>query len=290
MKVVSIDIGIKNLAICILETTKIGFDIIFWEIINLSEETKYKCNCNIKTKNITKICNKIAVYSKDNQFLCKTHVNSLNYKLPNATITKYKSLKLNELISLCKEHNIELINLTMNKQYIIQQIEEYIKTNVVAPISNIKCNSIKLIDIGKSIKHNLNKLDVLLFTNIDYVLIENQISPIANRMNCIQGMISQYFIMKNIDNIIFVSASNKLKLFIGTKKTTYNERKKISVTITKTLLLENNTDNHNKEKLIEIFNKHKKCDDLADAFLQAIWFLSQKNNIIMDFINKINII
>ena len=285
MKVVSIDIGIKNLAICILETTKIGFDIIFWEIINLSEETK--CNCNIKIKNNTKICNKSAIYSKDNQFLCKTHVNSLNYKLPNSTITKYKSLKLNELISLCKEYNIEIIN---NKQSIIQNIEQYIKTNVVAPISNIKCNSIKLIDIGKSIKKNLNKLDVLLFTNIDYVLIENQISPIANRMNCIQGMISQYFIMKNIDNIIFVSSTNKLKSFLGTKKTTYNERKKLSITITKNLLLENNTDNQNKETIIETFNKHKKCDDLADSFLQAIWFLSQKNNIIMDFINKINII
>ena len=44
-------------------------------------------------------------------------------------------------------------------------------------------------------KDNLDKLDTFVFSDIDLILIENQISPIANRMNCLQGMIMQYFIM-----------------------------------------------------------------------------------------------
>lgn len=287
MKVLSIDVGIKNLAICILETNNNGFDVKFWDVINLSEEKTYKCNCNIKNKKNIKVCNKQAQYYKDENFYCKTHANSSNYKLPTSSITKYKSLKLDSLNLLCNEYDIEVIK--NNKQSIIQQIEQYIEKNLLNSISNLKCNSINLIDIGKSIRDNLNKIDVFTFTNIDYVLIENQISPIANRMNCIQGMISQYFIMKNIDNILYISAANKLKTFIGTKKTTYNERKKLSVTITKNILLENIMDNINKEKVVEMFNKHKKRDDLADSFLQAIWFLSQDNDKIMNLVNKFKI-
>ena len=37
-----------------------------------------------------------------------------------------------------------------------------------------------------------------------HVIIENQISPIANRMKTIQGMITQYFIMKNIYNVEYI--------------------------------------------------------------------------------------
>jgi hypothetical protein len=48
-------------------------------------------------------------------------------------------------------------------------------------------------------------------------------------------------------------------------------------------------DNITKEKIINMFDKHKKRDDLADAFLQGIWFLSQNNNNIYELIKKIQI-
>ena len=34
-------------------------------------------------------------------------------------------------------------------------------------------------------------------STIDIILLENQISPIANRMKTLQGMIAQYFIINN---------------------------------------------------------------------------------------------
>ena len=287
MKILSIDVGIKNLALCILETTKEGFDIRFWDIVNLSDEKVYNCNCFTQNKKNQTSCNKLAQYYKDDNFFCKTHANSSNYKLPTSSINKYKSLKIEDLHSLCKDYDILLDK--DKKQEIIRKIEEYIKNNVLNPISKLNCNSINLIDIGKSIRDNLDKLDVFVFSNIDYILIENQISPIANRMNCIQGMITQYFIMKGIANILYISAANKLKPFIENKKTTYSERKKIGINITRTILEKNIMDNTNKEKIIAMFNKHKKKDDLADSFLQAIWFLTQNNENTKNLIDKIQI-
>ena len=287
MKILSIDVGIKNLALCILETTSRGFDIRFWDIINLSDEKIYHCNCFIQNKKNHKPCTKLAQYFKDDNYFCKTHANSSNYKLPTSTINKYKSLKMEDLTTLCKEYDIQVEK--ERKQEIIKKIEEYIEKNVLTPISKLNCNSINLIDIGKSIRDNLDKLDIFIFSNIDYILVENQISPIANRMNCIQGMITQYFIMKGMDNILYISAANKLKTFIGNKKTTYSERKKMGITITKYILEENNMDNTNKEKIITMFNKHKKRDDLADSFLQAVWFLTQNDENTKNLINKIRI-
>ena len=89
-------------------------------------------------------------------------------------------------------------------------------------MKNLKQLGLKL---HKSI---IKKLTNDLFTTVDKVIIENQISPIANRMKTIQGMIAQFFIMNDIKDIEFVAASNKLKNFITTK-TSYNERKKLGI-------------------------------------------------------------
>jgi len=111
-----------------------------------------------------------------------------------------------------------------------------------------------------------NKIDV------DIVYIENQISPIANRMKTLQGMLAQYFIMKNITNIYFCSSINKLKT-ISTKKLDYKERKKLSVESTLGIL---NNDIDNGVAYVEHFNKHKKKDDLADSLLQALYYIKNK--------------
>jgi hypothetical protein len=102
-------------------------------------------------------------------------------------------------------------------------------------------------------------------------------------MKTIQGMIAQYFIMKNNGVAIdFVNASNKLKDKDKEKdkekdkdkdkepkeKTTYSERKKQG--IEKTLLLLETTSS----EWLPFFKNHKKKDDLADSYLQGVWYLS----------------
>ena len=56
---------------------------------------------------------------------------------------------------------------------------------------------------------------------LDVVIIENQISTIASRMKTLQGMISQYFIMKGIPSIEFISSINKLKIINNSNKNYY---------------------------------------------------------------------
>ena len=125
-----------------------------------------------------------------------------------------------------------------------------------------------MVDIGQNI---VSQLDTFLSDSpVQKVLIENQIGPLANKMKTIQGMIAQYFIMRNVYDIIFVNASNKLKLFNG-KKSSYKERKKMGIEVTKTFI----EDADNKDELREMFEKHKKKDDLADCFLQGYWYMKE---------------
>ena len=144
-------------------------------------------------------------------------------------------------------------------------------------ISSIKANSFNLVQYGRNLKKKFN--NVLKDIKIDGVIIENQIGPLAMRMKTLQGMIMQHFIEKDIPLVEEVSASNKLKEFLGNKKTTYAERKKESIIITRNILNENNYLNC----WLEVFNKHKKKDDLADSFLQGRWYL--KNTILKEKID-----
>ena len=92
-------------------------------------------------------------------------------------------------------------------------------------------------------------------------------------MKSLQGMIAQYFIMKNIENIEFISSINKLKPYLGNLKTNYQQRKKYGVEICKCYL-------NQFDILIKwqsYFNQNKKKDDLADCFLQALSYFFKKN-------------
>ena len=72
MKILSIDVGIRNLAICILDVNKENMDvkIINWKVINLCEEEKQLCN--YKTNN--KECKIHAKFIKNDKFYCKRHL------------------------------------------------------------------------------------------------------------------------------------------------------------------------------------------------------------------------
>ena len=150
--------------------------------------------------------------------------------------------------------------------------------NIILDLSNNYLNFVEisktqdftLIDYGKSIKNIFDK--TFLNMEIDYVLIENQIGPLALRMKSIQAMLIQYFIDNGITNIECVSSSNKLKEFIGNKDTSYKERKKYGIEFTNKILLNDN----NLNKWIQTFNGHKKKDDLADCYLQARWFIKNR--------------
>tara|TARA_B100000900_G_C20533090_1_gene697155 strand:- start:445 stop:1248 length:804 start_codon:yes stop_codon:yes gene_type:complete len=265
MKVLSIDIGIKNLAFVILEhdKNKEEFNIQKWNIINLCNKIP---NCSS--------CIKPAKFCKDYNFFCTKHSKNTEYKIPTINTKTLPKQNLKNIISIANDYNIEY-DKSISKNELIKLIEDYINNTCLNVIEKLNANDINLIDLGINLKKEFNELftDIDLH-NIDIIILENQISPIANRMKTIQGMIAQYFIDCNNYNIEFMSAANKLKLFNNNKKTTYSERKKLGIKYTQELLLKKNMISH-----LEYFNKNNKKDDLADCLLQGIYYLSTFNKL-----------
>jgi len=332
MNLISFDIGIKNMAYCIfcIDASN-NLSIRDWNVLNLMdiEQPDPKCSC----KNVPKSkkaaatnCTSNAKYHKNNVYYCEKHAKSSSFLIPKKSLN-LKKMKLEDLVKLGNSHllfmdveNIEKINKkTLKKGEIIDKIDEFLKKQSLEPIIKKKsktANDTDLIKIGKNMKNSLNK--VLEPINITNVIIENQISPIANRMKTIQGMLAQYFIIRDENiTIDFVSSSNKLKQFANisttkpenilenamkltensTKKPTensvekniknpdYKKHKIDGVSYCSRIL----TKNDSFEKWITSLDTKKK-DDLADCFLQGLWYLKQKNIIIYAEDLKIKIV
>ncbi|MFY7937880.1 MAG: hypothetical protein ACOVOQ_10910 [Flavobacterium sp.] len=110
--------------------------------------------------------------------------------------------------------------------------------------------------------------------HIDIVILENQISPIAGRMNTIQGMLAQYFVMHGCNRIEFIASSGKLKDFKEISGTEYKNHKEDGIQFCRMFLRANVVAFENKET--EILDKAAKKDDLADCFLQGVYFLKRE--------------
>ena len=226
MKILSFDVGIKNLAYCILNEKK---EILNWNIINLIENIEETCHdiCG-NGNNCTKL-------------------------------SKYYYQKENEIVYICgmhqKKHKLEKI----------KKIKIYNTKNT--PILNI-CKTL------------ITKLDEI-FNNIDFniVLIENQPCLINPTIKTIQIMIYTYFITRGIidtnklNDVRMISAQNKLKTYDGPAiecdiKDKYKKNKYLSIEICKHYL------NMESDKL-DFLLSHTKKDDLADSYLQGLWYLKK---------------
>lgn len=138
----SFDIGIKNMAVCILqienvksiheiiefkdkdndtfqkidalkenETSNVlnnGLHILHWEIMDITKEEnerqKDRCQCLLKCKK--KICNKIGIYEKNSVFFCEKHAKSqTRWIVPTKQLQRssLKKMKYIELEQLCSK-------------------------------------------------------------------------------------------------------------------------------------------------------------------------------------------
>jgi hypothetical protein len=272
MKILSIDVGIKNLAFCLFDKSPTAeqFKVTKWDIINLSDEETFKCV--FTEKNI--LCNKPAKFKKDDKCFCAKHSKKQQYNIPTCEqkpsfINKQKISKLYEIAD---NHTIKY-DKKIKKTDLANLINEYIQKTYFETIESKKANEVDLFNIGVNIKNKFNET----FKNegkIDYVIIENQIGPLAIRMKTIQGMIVQYFIMSNLNvqHIEFISASNKLKDCDTKDKEKYSDRKKLGIAKCLGIL----TTDFRFNEHIDYFNGHKKKDDLSDSFLQGLWFINDK--------------
>jgi len=231
MKLISFDVGIKNMAYCIFDISTQNLSINSWNVLNLLEEEPVSEICTQmipgKTKKILpKPCIKMAKYRKNGECYCEKHAKGSTstkgsqFIIPNKknSLTYLKKQKVEELLKIGKSHFLFLDATTVPKlkKDILLELENFYEKNCFEPISKLKtknASEIDLITIGKNMKESLHKVEGI--NEVTHVIIENQISPIANRMKTIQGMLAQYFIMNQSNiHIEFVSSGNKLGQFI----------------------------------------------------------------------------
>jgi len=170
-------------------------------------------------------------------------------------------------------------NKKLSKSQLLNKIHGHCKFAYLNLVTKKKVNAkdISLVEIGSRLVIAFDKVKHMMNMRNTTVLIENQISPLANRMKTIQGMITQYFIMNLVHDVIFVSSINKLKDFVQDSGD-YSSRKKKGVSICKDIVMTNDSFS-NKADILEI---SKKKDDMADSFLQGLWYLRKYGHFQMD--------
>ena len=320
-QILSIDVGIKNLSFCLFEintNTILEKDItvLKWDNIDLTKEDDIGTKCvyiddpNIKktkTKSKSKSisnskpieqssepCGKPAKFIKDNNCYCLKHSKLTNYIQPSSDFKPsfLNKQTLQKLIDIANKYKIiNTLEVPDYKSYkkaqLINLIKEFSEQKCLSEIKKSNASKIDLVTIGRNIQHRFDDILCDYLLTIDTIIIENQIGPIANKMKTIQGMLSQYFIMKNNNiSIDFISASNKLKDFIALDKEKdkdkekkdkmdYKERKKMGIQICSNFV---STDARF-SSWNTFFSKHQKKDDLSDCFLQGMWYIKHNKHL-----------
>ena len=292
MKVLSWDVGIINLAYCLLdvsktieiingvETENIKYNIHKWGLIDLSNKEEQKKLCHICQKNAS--LKYLDISDNQEKYLCKTHAKK--YEPPDIPDIDSFFITHKNHSDTCEQCDKNVKRTCQNHQFCSTHGRNYYNKLT----KNIKLSNIKKIktnfDIG-ILRHKLIiELDKRpeLFT-AEKIVIENQPSLKNPRMKAISSTIYDYYLIRGvvdkhfnsqINKVLYMSPSNKIKLSKDkkivkeadkTKK--YKLTKKLAVDYVKALL---DTDLKNFK---DYFLSIKKKDDLADAFLQGAYFL-----------------
>lgn len=205
-----------------------------------------------------------------------------------ANLKLRKADLIQEITTILARDYLEPFDETKYSNYITGNVTS--SSNKPKKANYIYAHDLDLITYGRNMMKHLDSILFPAFSEtapsapIDMMIIENQISTLASRMKTLQGMITQYFIMKHIPQIEFISASCKLKLFTDTTThtdlgaealcvdaSTYADRKKSGIIVCRSLGEISRKYNSGYAKWIPVFENHKKKDDLADCFLQGLW-------------------
>lgn len=287
--VLSWDVGIKNLAYCLMTFTDNKWKIIEWDNINISTNIPeinecWKCK---KKATMFYIANEIEYYVcgkhkglfvPDDLVFDELFVSDGDSKNKQKEKTKcYKeNCKSNGTLiyknnNYCKTH----------AKQIFSKMEKGNKLQKIAKAKSVMKESIE--DLTKNLVTMLDERKFML--QADIVLIENQPAFKNPKMKTIGCCLHDYFLIRGIidktndskiTEIKYFSASNKLKLnnentFEILSNTKENNIYKVTKNLGKEYANKMLSDQPDK---IEFLNKHKKKDDLCDCFLQGAYYIA----------------
>lgn len=229
MKVCSWDVGIKNLAYCVMEKNDNDSKIIKWDVINLVDSDKITCCALLKNN---KICGKKASYFgnlEDIKYYCGTHKHlykPLEDGWENNYMVKYDS-NADQCSFIFPKKNVRCTKRSIyrnddntycnaHKQILVDKRK---KKAQIKLIPRKKVTSTNMQILSNNMYTKLDAIKELL--DVDIVLIENQPSLKNPTMKTISSLLFGYFTMrgimdenKDISEVKFISPSNKLKIEI----------------------------------------------------------------------------
>ena len=266
--IISFDVGIKHLAYCSLD---LSGEIHAWNVLNLVSEESVEpvLTCSLCTRKAVFKNESICFCQRPTAF-CKQHgVKSKDWILPVAGLGSMKKQQIVDLF-LAKGWSVP----EGSKETVVKALQGKMLA-AVRPLKKVAAGDVSLIDVGRRMVAELDR--VFEGWNIGAVLIENQISPIANRMKTLQGMLTAYFLMRfPLAAVHYISSGNKLKKVaepVGEpeEKRSYKENKELGIQRCREALQKD----VGGDWLAFFDGWPGKKDDLADSYLQGVWWLSK---------------
>jgi hypothetical protein len=298
MRLLSWDVGIINLSYCLIEYDNSDksnpvWKIIDWAIINLTDREKIKCfQCGANPSLMQQIVGKDIIYT------CKNHMKNINtspasfddYCIPvmcgtNCQFVGKKQCEKMIIYTFPKGDDVHYYCSTHAKS-------EYKKLEKSLELKIYKKQAVRDINLDELRLKLIRTLDdkPLLLTATQ-VLIENQPSLKNPRMKSISSTIYDFYLIRGIVDkeitkseinlVKYMCPSNKLKLasdgdsqklvkLKGQEAKTYKLTKALGIKYCAELISSNK---EVKEKWLDHFNSYKKKDDMADSFLQGIYYV-----------------
>ena len=290
MKILSWDVGILNLAYCLIEfNNESDWKIIDWDLINLTNRNEIKCfECG---KNPSLFQEKYKTGVKI--YTCKTHAKKLNtippkfedcsFELKGAGECEFQGKKK------CNNDAIfDFYGTLLCKTHAKSEYKKLCKSYELKIFSKKSVKSIDLDVLRLSLIKQLDNRKNLW--EADIVVIENQPTLKNPRMKAISSTVYDYYLIRgiidkeitnsNIEKVKYMCPSNKLKLaddgdtqklvkLKGDEAKTYKLTKALGIKYCKEMI-------KIYPEWLEKINSHKKQDDLADAFLQGMYYIINK--------------
>jgi Mitochondrial resolvase Ydc2 / RNA splicing MRS1 len=255
MKVVSFDVGLRNLAYCVLEgTSRSDVKIVDWNIIDILGE-----QAGVGAARCHK-CETSATYehASNGTFSCRRHVPK---KIKTPTKVALNKLTPDQLRQELASDG--LVTDGTKKADLVKLIYNHRKQNTWKKcVSSATGGSV--LDLASSIIKSLD-LRHESWAGARVVCLENQMD---RRMFGVQAMLQMYFCCRGL-RCMGVSATHKLSNIVTVEDSTasYKGRKRTGIAHALLLVPAENQAH---------FARHPKKDDLADSFLQGLWVLEHE--------------
>jgi hypothetical protein len=262
MQVLSFDIGIRNLAWCLMKKTETNYTILGWQNYDLlrgegNETAVAKVTCHS--------CSAKAIYQHGTQSSCVRHCpaafpplrdlsGGLLKKMPSMAIAK----------EILAKHSITGANTKV-------KVEEKLATQYSLPVKVVKVK--KAVDTELTILHDAIRKFVIdhkdLFRTATHILLENQ--PVLKNPTMKSVQILLFATLRDVlqpapPQLLLVHAGKKVKVDAKGDEG-YKDRKQASEAKVRKVIEEKVVD---KVTWATFFASHAKKNDLADAFCMCV--------------------